>query len=237
MSKVGRIVVVVSCVLWRRVFFMATFFDVESIPSFTTPFLFFILISSHFKGLKCKTSPGEHTPGPPQVTHAIKTHSTWAPPVATLITQTTKASPPRRDLPLPALFGPSPRWIALPRRKPRLRAWQVVFHIQYCHDNQANHVGIIIVIFTIFYSHHSDTEKQNRKLTGNYREQHGIDYTTRDKQFLNQCAVDWCLFANKERNKRKIMTFFNLDVLLASFLADTFESAGALKNMADRYSC
>ena len=57
-------------------FFMATFFDVESIPSFTTPFLFFTLISSHFKGLKCKTFPGEHAPGPPQVTHAIKTHST-----------------------------------------------------------------------------------------------------------------------------------------------------------------
>ena len=38
MSKVERIVVVVSCVLWRRFFFIATFFDVESIPSFTTPF-------------------------------------------------------------------------------------------------------------------------------------------------------------------------------------------------------
>ena len=57
MSKVGRIVVVVSCVLWRRVFFIATFFDVESIPSFTTPFYFFILISSHFKGLKFKNFP------------------------------------------------------------------------------------------------------------------------------------------------------------------------------------
>ena len=131
--------------------------------------LIFILISSHFKGLKLKIFPGQHAPGPPQVTHAIKTHSKWSSPIATLITQTTKASPPPRDLPLPALFGLSPRWIAPPRNRPWLRTWQVVFHMQYCHDNQVNHVSIIIIIITIFYSYYSDTEKQNRKYTGNYR--------------------------------------------------------------------
>ena len=60
---------------------------------------------------------------------------------------------------------------------------------------------------------------------------------TKHKQFLNQCAVDRCLFANKERNEGKIITFFNPDVLLGSFLAYTLARAGALENMADRYSC
>ena len=50
-----------------------------------------------------------------------------------------------------------------------------------------NHVSIIIII-TIFYSPYS--EKKNRKYTGDYREQHGIEYGTKPKQFLNQCAVD-----------------------------------------------
>ena len=33
-------------------------------------------------------------------------------------------------------------------------------------------------------------KKKNRKYTGDYREQHGIEYATKPKQFLNQCAVD-----------------------------------------------
>ena len=65
----------------------------------------------------------------------------------------------------------------------------MVFHIQDCHDNQANHDSIIIII-TIFCSHYSDTEKKKRKYTRRYREQYGIDYATKPKQFLNQCAVD-----------------------------------------------
>ena len=52
-----------------------------------------------------------------------------------------------------------------------------------------NHVSIIVII-TIHYSHYSETEKKNRKYTGDYREQHGIEYRTKPKQFLNQCAVD-----------------------------------------------
>ena len=60
-------------------------------------------------------------------------------------------------------------------------------------------------------------KKKNRKYTGDYREQHGIEYGTKPKQFLNQCAVD--LIANKERNEGKIITFFNPDVFLGSFLA------------------
>ena len=41
-----------------------------------------------------------------------------------------------------------------------------------------------------YFIHLIQKQKKKRKYTGDYREQHGIEYATKPKQFLNQCAVD-----------------------------------------------
>ena len=46
-------------------------------------------------------------------------------------------------------------------------------------------------------------KKKNRKYTGDYREQHGIEYATKPKQFLNQVQLTNAYLQIRKETKEK----------------------------------
>ena len=132
-SKVRRIVVV-SCVLWRKVFFWRHFLLLKVYKFHHTMLVLnaFLAIS---RGLKFKNLRGSMPPDPPS--WLTLTRSKGA---------TTKAPRPlpqrlARSVP----FGPSGLWIAPPRKKTWLQAW---VRNKFILKNE-DHISIYLTYLTI----------------------------------------------------------------------------------------